>query len=174
VFFSTDEALVPEDVNGKYDAYEYDVASRTVHLLSTGTGTSDSFFMDADASGDNAYILTRQRLVGWDTDGAVDIYDVRVGGGFPEPPPVTVGECGAGTCQGAGSAAPVFDAPASLTVAGAGNAPPTSAGKPLSRAQRLARALRACRHKRSRTARRKCEAAAHRRFGKASRVGRGK
>src|SRR5262249_32647636 len=36
VFFSSPDALVPEDTNGRYDAYEYDTQTEEVHLLSSG------------------------------------------------------------------------------------------------------------------------------------------
>jgi hypothetical protein len=68
VFFSTQEALVPEDSNGKWDAYEYDTPTGTIHLLSTGTSTSDSYFMDASPDGHDAFFVTSQQLTGWDTD----------------------------------------------------------------------------------------------------------
>jgi hypothetical protein len=98
VFFSSAEALVPQDRNGKSDAYEYDVTNRTVHLLSSGTDPSDSWFLDASADGSDAFIVTRERLVGWDTDGAYDIYDARINGGFPEPTPANA--CAGTGCQG--------------------------------------------------------------------------
>ncbi|MFL5909758.1 MAG: hypothetical protein ACJ768_04210 [Gaiellaceae bacterium] len=94
VFFSTAEALLSEDVNGRDDAYEYDVESGALALLSSGTSPSDSWFLDASSDGDDAFILTRERLVGWDVDGAYDVYDTRVGGGFPEPAPAPP------TCEG--------------------------------------------------------------------------
>ena len=105
VFFTTAEALVPEDINGKNDAYEYDTATSTVHLLSTGTSTSDSYFMDASTTGDDAFFVTNQSLVGWDTDQAYDLYDARTSGGFPEPPPAAI-PCVEEACRGALSAAP--------------------------------------------------------------------
>jgi hypothetical protein len=98
VFFSSAEALVPGDTNGKSDAYEYDVTNRTAHLLSSGTDPSDSWFLDASADGSDAFIITRERLVGWDTDGAYDIYDARINGGFPEPTPANA--CAGTGCQG--------------------------------------------------------------------------
>lgn len=116
VFFSTAEALVPEDVNGMVDAYEYDVASGTVHLLSTGTDTSDSYFMDASRSGDDVFILTRQRLVGWDVDGAYDLYDVRVGGGVPDPAGPVI--CTPQTCRGPVVAPPARKVGPSATAVG--------------------------------------------------------
>jgi hypothetical protein len=97
VFFSTAEALVPEDVNGRVDAYEYDTQTGTVHLLSSGRDPSGSYFMDASATGNDVFIVTRQRLVGWDTDGNYDLYDVRVNGGLPEP--VAASDCTGDACQ---------------------------------------------------------------------------
>jgi hypothetical protein len=110
VFFNTAEALVPEDANGKVDAYEYDTLTHQVHLLSSGTDPSNSFFMDASADGKNAFILTRQQLTGWDTDGNYDLYDVRVNGGFPDPKP-SLAPCVGDACQ-----APPVGAPSGGTL----------------------------------------------------------
>jgi hypothetical protein len=170
VFFSTAEALVPEDINSRSDAYEYDVASRTVHLLSSGTSTWDSWFLDASANGDDAFFVTNEELVGWDRDQAYDLYDARGGGGWPEPSPQPEA-CGESSCRGPLASAPsVLGAPASATLEGAGNLepeatkhPPTSR-KPLSRTEKLAKALRTCKkkHPRSRTSRVACEKRASR------------
>ena len=108
VFFSSAEALVPQDVNEKVDAYEYDASSSALHLLSTGMDPSDSYFMDASRDGDDAFILTRQKLTGWDLDGGFDIYDARVGGGLPDPVARVV--CTVETCRGPLASPP--DAPA--------------------------------------------------------------
>ncbi len=110
VFFTTKERLVPEDRNGKLDAYEYDSAAGAVHLISGGESTSDSFFLDASASGRDVFFVTRERLLGWDTDAAYDLYDARVDGGFPEPSP-TVSECGDDLCQGPQTESPAVDEP---------------------------------------------------------------
>lgn len=121
VFFSTTDALVPEDTNGKSDVYEYDVPSGTVHMISTGVDTSDSYFLDASADGHDVYFVTRQQLVGWDTDNAYDLYDARVGGGFPEPPSPPAA-CSGDACQGQVLAPPPLAAVGSSAFAGAGNA----------------------------------------------------
>ena len=121
VFFSSAEALVPEDVNGRIDAYEYNVLTGTVALLSSGKGQSDSWFLDASRSGNDAFFLTRDPMVGWDVDQAYDIYDARVGGGFPEPPRPAQ-PCAGDACRGlprAGLGA--VPAPATATFDGAGN-----------------------------------------------------
>jgi hypothetical protein len=116
VFFSSGEALVSQDTNNKVDAYEYDAVDGTVHLLSGGKDPSDSYFMDASRNGDDAFIITRQKLVGWDVDGSYDLYDVRVGGGVPDPVAKIV--CSADTCRGPVSAAPTATQVGSTVVAG--------------------------------------------------------
>ena len=99
VFFSTSKALVPEDRNNAIDAYEYDAASDSVHLISSGQDPSPSYVMDATPGGHDVFFVTRERLVGWDVDGNYDMYDARVGGGFPDPPPVA-SQCSGDPCQG--------------------------------------------------------------------------
>jgi hypothetical protein len=89
VFFTTTDRLVSQDANGKSDAYEFDSTTGAVHLLSGGTDNADSYFMDASANGNDAFFLTRQPLVGWDTDQNYDLYDARVDGGLPNPPAET-------------------------------------------------------------------------------------
>jgi DNA-binding beta-propeller fold protein YncE len=120
VFFDTAEALVPDDVNGASDAYEFDTQSGTVHLLSTGKDPSGSYFMDASGDGSNAFFISRQELVGWDHDQNYDLYDARVGGGFPDPPLPTPG-CSEESCQGPLGSAPDASAPPSSMVHGTGN-----------------------------------------------------
>jgi hypothetical protein len=175
VFFSTPEALVPEDSNGKWDAYEYDVASGTVHLISTGTSASDSYFLDASPDGQNVFFVTRDRLTGWDIDDSYDLYDARVGGGLPEPAPAAPACAGEG-CRAPLSGAPGVGVPGSQVLSGAGNLAPPVASKPVvkkvSDAQRLSKTLKACKRK-PKSARKHCESQARKRFGrKASKSGR--
>jgi hypothetical protein len=98
VFFTTGEPLVPNDVNGKADAYEYEIETGQVRLISSGGGGSGSYFMDASADGTDAFFITRERLSSWDTDESQDIYDARIGGGFPERPAPEPG-CQGDACQ---------------------------------------------------------------------------
>jgi hypothetical protein len=120
VFFTTAEALVPRDTNGVADAYEYDASTGTVHLISSGADPAGSFFIDASANGDDVFFATRERLVGWDVDDNYDLYDARIGGGFPEP--VTPAPCSGDACLGQGTPAPAAGLVASPGFRGAGNA----------------------------------------------------
>jgi hypothetical protein len=120
VFFNTAEALVPEDLNGTIDAYEYDAETGRVSLLSSGHSTAPSYVIDSSPSGDDAFIVTRDRLVGWDDDDLYDLYDARVGGGFPEPPPPTPACAGEACLPGAG-ASPAAASGVSNRFRGVGN-----------------------------------------------------
>ncbi len=176
VFFNTAGALVPGDDNDTTDAYEFDAASGTVRLLSSGTDPSPSYFMDASSSGSDAFFTTRQQLVGWDKDQNYDLYDARVGGGIAEPPSVLPG-CAGSSCQGALGGAPALSVPGSFAFTGAGNLAVTSLTNKsvgLTSKQKLARALRVCR-KRSGRVRKRCEARARKQYaGKASKNRRSK
>jgi hypothetical protein len=168
VFFNTEEALLPQDTNGVSDAYEYDVETGKLALLSPGSGAEGTWFVEASPNGHDVFLATRQHLTGWDPDLASDLYDARIGGGLPEPLPPPP-PCAGDACQGVPSAAPTFDTASGF--AGLGNLPVPHAGKAASRsalrADRLKRALRACERtpKRKRAA---CKARARKRYGKSS------
>jgi hypothetical protein len=130
IFFGTPDALVPQDVNGDAgcpldsvdqakvahlytceDVYEWHDGATS--LISSGTGDELSRLIAASSSGNDVFFYTGQRLVGWDKDDNIDIYDSRVGGGFPEPP-AQPPSCEGEACRGAGTSAP--------SAAGAGTA----------------------------------------------------
>ncbi len=120
VFFETTEGLLPNDTNNKYDVYAW--KDGVLDMLSTGRSGDDSFFADADASGDNAFFYTREQLSGWDVDNRRDLYDARVGGGLPEPPTPTP-PCTGDDCQGDVSGDPGYESPGTSTYEGEGNKP---------------------------------------------------
>jgi hypothetical protein len=111
VFFDSDDALVLTDTNsasgtgaGIGDAYQWEAqgegscsaAGGCQALVSSGRDAGGARFIDASASGDDAFFLTGAALVSIDP-GSVDLYDSRVGGGFPDPPiPIP---CEGDTCQ---------------------------------------------------------------------------
>lgn len=119
VFFTSTGALVPADINGVADVYEYDSHTGKLGLLSSGTGNQPSEFADASAGGDDVFFVTRAQLAPSDHDEYADLYDARVGGGFDEaeaPNSPCLGEA----CQGAGAGA-VGGPPISSTGATRGN-----------------------------------------------------
>ena len=120
VFFESLESLGKHDSNGVGDVYEY--VGGLPALLSKGTGPRQSRLFDAGASGDDVFFITDDQLVGWDTDRSFDIYDARVGGGLPEPPPKAV-PCEGDACQPLPNP-PNDPTPASEGFNGAGNVPP--------------------------------------------------
>jgi hypothetical protein len=93
-----------------------------LYLLSAGTGAFPSYFGDASASGNDAFILTRSQLVPTDKDDLQDMYDVSVDGGLASQHPVSPPICEGEGCREAGTAAP--------TPAGAGTASFQGPGNP--------------------------------------------
>ncbi len=185
VFFDSAEPLVAQDTNGKQDVYEWErdgvgscrEADGCIYLLSGGTSGSASWLLDASTSGEDVFVISRAELVPGDAYEGFAVYDARVGG----VQPVVAPECTGSGCQGVPPAAPIFATPASVTFAGVGNFPapssvsgsvkskPKPKAKVLTRAQKLARALRACR-KRTGRARLVCEAQARRRYAPRSKA----
>ncbi|MGN6188598.1 MAG: TolB family protein [Conexibacter sp.] len=126
VFFSTEDALVHGDSNGAADVYQYDTQTRQLSLISPGSGDSGAWFADASADGRDVFVVTRDRLVPADRDGLVDLYDARIGGGFPAPAPQP-SPCTGDECQGAAPAPPGDLSIGTATFAGSGSRGATSA-----------------------------------------------
>ncbi len=151
MFFDSSDALAPQDTNGTEDVYEYEpegvgnCSSTTsagsdifvpqsagcVGLISSGTSSEESVFLDASETGDDVFLLTAARLVPQDVDTSFDVYDAHLCS--PSAPcvsePVLPPPCSSGdACKAAPSPQPaIFGAPASATFSGAGNvSPPTS------------------------------------------------
>ena len=117
VFFNTTDPLLPTDNNGRQNVYEYEQGD--LSLLSTGASVDDSLFIDASPSGNDVFITTSQQLLPQDTDRAMDVYDARVGGGFPfsAPAPAVHGR----ELQAAPTATPPVPPAATVTFSGPGN-----------------------------------------------------
>jgi hypothetical protein len=187
LFFNSNDALVPQDVNGQEDVYEYEpegtgsctsssstFSQKTdgcVSLVSSGTSPEESGFMDASDDGGDVFFLTTSQLTSQDFDTGLDVYDAHECSAssacvvpLVSPPPCNTSD----SCKTAPSPQPsVFGAPASSTFTGAGNATAAPSGavvraKSLTRAQKLAQALKACRKKLRRKA--LCERQARKRY----------
>lgn len=118
-FFETDQGLLPGDVNGLRDVYSW-APSTGLQRLSRGSYASS--FADASPSGNDVFVFTAERMVGADKDGAIDVYDVRAGGGFPEPPPTS--PCAGEACQGSQVGPPAPPVTGSSEFSGPGNPKP--------------------------------------------------
>lgn len=188
LFFDSPEALVPQDTNGLEDPYEYEPvgvgdctsgnvtfserSDGCVNLISSGTSSSESVFLDASENGDDAFFITANHLTSSDYDTAYDIYDAHVcSEAVPcvsnpvSSPPCTSGD----SCKAAPSPQPeVFGPTPSATFSGIGNvieeAKPAVAPKSLTRAQKLARALDACHIDKRKNKRDACEGRARKRY----------
>jgi hypothetical protein len=144
VFFDSPDALVPQDTNGRRDVYEWE--GGVVRLVSAGSGTQDSFFLDNSESGGDVFFATADGLSRLDTDGGYDVYDARVGG---QVEATAAGVCEGEACQGPPPLPPLFASGASMTVEGGGNPPlprassaAAHAGKPRPKPKRRAKARR--------------------------------
>ena len=118
VFFNSADALVPQDVNGAEDVYEWE--NGHAYLVSGGLDDQGAEFVDASGSGDDVFFITGESLIPQDLN-STDLYDARVGGGVPRS--ITPPGCAGTGCQGIPSATPIFATPASETFAGVGNFP---------------------------------------------------
>ncbi|MFZ1155610.1 MAG: hypothetical protein WAN93_11970, partial [Solirubrobacteraceae bacterium] len=142
LFFNSSDALVPADTNNVEDVYEYEPpgvggctnevstfsprSDGCVGLISSGTSKEESAFLDASENGDDVFFLTTAQLSSQDTDTVPDVYDARVDGGFPVPPPLPA--CEGDACQSP-VAAPNDPTPGSLTYQGPGNPTPSATVK---------------------------------------------
>ena len=120
VVFSTAEPLSEHGSNGLPDIYEWHEGRVT--LISTGSSAEADEFPVIDPSGRDVFFVTAQGLVPQDTDGAPDIYDARIDGGFPSPP-VPAEQCKGDACQGPLTNPEPLLVPASATQAPGENLP---------------------------------------------------
>ncbi|MGA9567348.1 MAG: hypothetical protein WBS19_17620 [Candidatus Korobacteraceae bacterium] len=150
LFFDSTEALVPQDTNGTADVYEYEpplngeiaesdscsasaatyssAARGCIDLVSSGSASDESVFVEASESGDDVFFETASKLAGSDIDTGYDLYDAHSCGAGASwacaaPQPVSVASCEtADGCKGGGaSAAGGASALASEAVEGIGN-----------------------------------------------------
>jgi hypothetical protein len=86
-FFTTSEPLLPADVNDLLDVYEWHDGS--LGLISPGAVGHAATLQGISPDGRDVFFMTDDALTPDDRDnGDIDIYDARIGGGFPtEPPP---------------------------------------------------------------------------------------
>lgn len=182
VFFTSVNALTPQaladeqvgEVNHApvYAENVYEYRGGNVYLISDGRDThtmedrSTTILQGTDPSGEDAFFETADQLAPQDTDTEVDLYDARVEGG--SPPSTAAAGCSAGACQASSVAPSLLQAGSALT-SGGGNLLPSLESRakpePLTRAERLSRALKTCRRKHGKP-RHRCVSLADKRYGR--------
>ena len=159
-----------------------------VYLISDGQDASRSVgpplcegfavcLLGSDATGANVFFTTADGLVPKDTDNELDYYDARIcepenGNPCIQEPLAPPAPCDEEACHGVPPAVPPPPATPSSTFNGAGNlspvgrgSNPSSAPRALTRAQKLANALKVCHKDRAKKKRANCERGAHRKYG---------
>ncbi len=210
LFFNARDALVPKDVNGAEDVYEYEpegvgaeaarcgpsAASGSVvfkperslevegkpvtegagcvGLISSGESAQESAFLDANESGSEVFFLSTAKLTSLDTEGGLSVFDAHectAASPCLTAPGEALSACSEeASCKAAAVPQPeIYGLPSSATFSGAGNSAPESSSilkpKVLTRAQKLAAALKKCRKDRSKKKRVACEKQAIKSYG---------
>jgi hypothetical protein len=177
-----EEALKPGEVRRTYEQNVYEYHDGVVSLISDGKDVSATEqaprqvggveLVGTDTTGANVFFTTADRLVPQDTDSQIDYYDARIDGGFPST--IAPHECeGAGECRGSSAGPADGVTPGSSTYVGSGNIRSSlgsvvvkASTKPLTRAAKLAKALRTCKKDKHKKKRSVCEKTAHKRYGR--------
>jgi hypothetical protein len=170
---------------GVENVYEYEPGGEggcgseggCVALISSGTSPHESAFLDASESGNDVFFLTAAKLAPQDEDTNFDVYDASVcGASCPTAPPAAQEQCEGEGCEKTFTAEQAFAGPATSTSTGSGNLgqvsvlgkkeeKPATTVKPLTRAQKLAKALKACKRDKHKAKRLVCEKQARKKYG---------
>jgi DNA-binding beta-propeller fold protein YncE len=201
LFFNSVEGLVPQDKNGKADVYQYEpsgiakgecssglqtfvaASGGCVSLISSGTASKESAFLDASLTGQDVFFASPAQLSPLDGDTSYDVYDATICGpnGHFEcltPPPAPPKSCKeTNTCRPGNIESPTLEGSASESpsstnnisaqheVLGAKEEKPASKPTPPTRAQKLKKALAACKKVKKKSKRHTCEVQARKKYG---------
>lgn len=126
-FFESPDPLAPGAIAGGRNIYEWRQGS--VYLLAAEpafTNTWQFEYVGASANADDVFLISPQRLAPQDVDDRKDLYDLRVGGGFPAAA-APAAPCDAvleGSCQGPPAPVPTGIAPLTPGFSGPSNPTP--------------------------------------------------
>jgi hypothetical protein len=140
--FSSQEALVPADVNGTIDVYEWELAgigscttaSSTysarsggcVFLVSSGSDPRGAVVEGMSADGNDIFFASEKQLVPSNTGTELQIYDARVGGGIASQQETARPGCEGTGCRGAEASPPTTPQATTNSYAGEGNVKPAA------------------------------------------------
>jgi hypothetical protein len=157
LFFNSSDALVPKDVNGQQDVYQFEpegvptgeractsasgsgsvvfnsAAGGCVGLISSGESPEEAKFVDASQSGGDVFFLSSGKLSRLDQEGSVSLYDAHECTSSSPCVPQTVSSSGSCETEASCKASPgvqpdIFAAGGSAVFSGPGNPPPLSTG----------------------------------------------
>ena len=145
--FETGAALVPGDVNGAIDVYEWrapgvygcERQGGCLALISSGQSAFASHLWGASADGADVLVRTTERLLGADFDSSPSIYDARIGGGFPE---AALSPCEGEACKAAPPPPPSLGGAGSASFAGPGNVAANPCASEARKAKKLSAAAK--------------------------------
>lgn len=168
VVFESKNALVEGAAvtKGEESGNIYEYREGHVYLLYGGANANDAL-LDMDPSGEDVFFRTTEALTENDTDTQTDIYDARSGGGLSR---ASANSCTGEACLGetaSGSLVPGGQGSELVREFGNFLPQPHVAAKPpvLTKAQKLAKALKSCRKKKHKKARSQCERKARKAYG---------
>jgi hypothetical protein len=121
IVFRTESSVVAQDVDGEVDAYEW--RDGRVGLLTDGNrgdGRSSGvpYPIGITPDGEDIFFLARGPIPA--TDGTIQMYDARIGGGFPAAA-APVAPCSDDDCQGTSDQPPIPPDPGSDSLRGPGD-----------------------------------------------------
>jgi NHL repeat len=133
IVFDSPDRLLAGATNGRYNVYEWEARGAgscdstaqdggCLYLISDGSGPYESHVVGISSDGSDVVFATSDSLVPQDDNNTDDgdLYDARIGGGFPFDPPSA--PCSEDQCQGAPAEVPAVPSAASITFNGPGNA----------------------------------------------------
>ncbi len=198
LFFNSSDHLVAAATGPKNKVFEYEPnhlgscgsEGGCLGMISSGESEHESGFLDASEGGNEVFFLTESKLTSQDVDTNFDIYDAHICESSspcttpPPPPPPPCQETPELPCKGPAPSLPSFSAPASAGITVSGNVVPGAGGvlpsktsqpppkpKPETKAQKLAKALKACRKKyKNKHKRQVCERTARKKYGSAKKA----
>jgi hypothetical protein len=181
VFFESPVALTPGAFDdqpvghGVFAQNVYEFHNGVVSLISDGKDATAGFAVElfgTDATGANVFFSTNDSLTGADTNTERDFYDAHLcSAGEPcVTPSEESAPCQEEACHGPSGTVSLGSVPGSASLLGGGNLVPLAVAKAKvllksTRAQLLAKALKACHRDKKHSKRVACERAARRRYG---------
>jgi hypothetical protein len=123
VFFNSTDVVIPQATSGKSQVFEY--TDGKIGPISKPDGEHPSQFLDASASGSDAFFVTYDELVSNRNGGDMAVYDARSDGGWVIPADT---RCRATACQAPATPAPDLPRAASLVFLGEDAADPADEG----------------------------------------------